>query len=68
MTIAYLGLALCILLAVLVWAVWHWGRARAGQDSTARALSHARQAQEIDETVARLDDRTLDQRLRDAGH
>jgi len=67
MTLLYLVAALIALLGALIWAVQRWGRAEAQEESAAIAISQASESHGIDEAVSRLDDRTLDQRLRDAG-
>ena len=67
MTPLYLIAALIALLGTLIWAVKRWGRAEAQVENAATALSQASESHGIDEAVSRLDDRTLDQRLRDAG-
>lgn len=67
MTGLYLATALIAVVAALIWVVKRWGRAQAQTDSAVGALSRASESHAIDEAVSRLDDRTLDQRLRDAG-
>jgi hypothetical protein len=67
MTPLYLVAALIVLAGALVWVVKRWGGAEAQKDDATNALSRASEAHGIDEAVSRLDDRTLDQRLRDAG-
>lgn len=67
MTSLYLAAGLIATVAALIWVVKRWGRAQAQMDTLAGALSRASKSHEIDEAVSRLDDRTLDQRLRDAG-
>jgi flagellar biogenesis protein FliO len=63
----YLAAAVIALMGALIWAVKRWGRAEAQKENAGAALSQASESHEIDEAVSRLDDRTLDQRLRDAG-
>jgi flagellar biogenesis protein FliO len=67
MTPLYMVAALVALLGALIWAVKRWGRAEAQKENATTALSQASKSHGIDEAVSRLDDRTLDQRLRDAG-
>lgn len=67
MTPLYLAVALIALVGALIWVVKRWGLAEAQRESAATALSQASESHGIDEAVSRLDDRTLDQRLRDAG-
>lgn len=67
MTPLYLTVALIALVGALIWVVKHWGRAEAQKESATTALLQASESHGIDEAVSRLDDRTLDQRLRDAG-
>lgn len=66
MSTLYLGAALIALAGALVWVVKRWGRAEAQKEDARAALSQASESHGIDEAVSRLDDRTLDQRLRDA--
>lgn len=68
MTVLYLGLGSLALLGILIWVARRWGRAEAHRDVAAIALTQASQSHEIDESVAGLNDRDLDQRLRDAGN
>jgi hypothetical protein len=67
MTGLYLLAAFLAAFAAVLWIVKRWGRAEAQKETAARAVSHASESHAIDEAVARLDDRTLDQRLRNAG-
>jgi len=58
------GVILALLGVVIVMARRE-GRASAQRDAAAAGTERARKANEIDENVARLDDRSLDRELRD---
>ena len=63
----WLALALVCIVGVALWGAVRFGRVRAERDWGADAGLRAREARQIDEVVAGLDDGDLDRRLHGGG-